>query len=143
MHDLNVIIEAEREIVNSTMKAYQNLELETAKKMKPLSAAITTLCEIMDARHIGRVTRGECDMSQGAAFNDLLNCIERIASHCVAIAGMVRRAYQENPDYHVHSLKAKELSEEEYRRIYDDFLRKYDVISNVERPLSVEGESAD
>ncbi len=39
--------------------------------------------------------------------------------------------------------QSKELSEEEYRRIYDDFLRKYDVISNVERPLSVEGESAD
>ena len=80
-------------------------------------------------------------MSQGAAYNDLLNCIERIASHCVAIAGMVRRAYQENPDYHVHSLKARELSEEEYQKYYDGFIEKYDVIMNADRPISMEAET--
>ena len=140
MRDLNVLIEAEREIVNSTMKAYQDSELEIAMHMKPLSAAISSLCEILKARHIGRVTRGECGMEQGAVYNELLNCFERIASHCVAIAGMVRRAYQENAEYHIHSLKARELSEEEYTRVYDNFIRKYDVISNAQRPLSVEGE---
>ena len=80
-------------------------------------------------------------MQQGAAAEELLNSFERIASHCVAISGMVRRAYQENPDYHVHSAKAKELSQEEYTRIYNEFLVKYDVVSNIDRPLSVEAES--
>ena len=108
--------------------------------MKPLSAAISSLCEILRARHIGRLSRGECDMKQGAVFTEILNCFERIGSHCVAISGMVRRAYQANPDYHVHSMKARELSEEEYKRYYDGFLEKYDVIKNVERPISIEEE---
>ena len=141
MKDLNVMIEAEREIVNSSIASYQENDLATAMKMKPLASAITSLCEIVKTRHIGRLTRGECSMQQGAAVEELLNSFERIASHCVAISGVVRREYQENPDYHVHSAKARELTEEEFNLIYQEFLTKYDVISNKERPLSVEAET--
>ena len=141
MRDLNVLIEAEREIVNSTIQAYQEYDLETSMKIKPLASAINSLCEIVKTRHIGRLSRGECSMQLGAAVEELLNSFERIASHCVAVSGMVRRAYQENPDYHVHSAKAKELSQEQYNRYYQEFLTKYDVVSNIERPLSVEAES--
>jgi len=141
MKDLNVMIEAEREIVNSSIASYQENDLATAMKMKPLASAITSLCEIVKTRHIGRLTRGECGMQQGAAVEELLNSFERIASHCVAISGVVRREYQENPDYHVHSAKARELTEEEFNLIYQEFLTKYDVISNKERPLSVEAET--
>jgi phosphate:Na+ symporter len=139
--DLNAVIEAERDIVNSTIRSYLGSDLETAMEIKPFSAAISSLCEILRARHIGRLRRGECTMGQGAAFNDLLNCIERISSHCVEISGQIRRSYQTNPDYHVHSLKAAELSEEEYQKLYDGFLTKYDMISNTDRPLSMEDEA--
>ena len=80
-------------------------------------------------------------MKHGAAFNELLNSIDRIASHCVAISGQVRRAYQSDPDYHVHTLKAKELSEEEYQRLFRGFLEQYDVIMNNDRPISMEDEA--
>ena len=141
MKDLNVMIEAEREIVNSTIQAFQEHDLDTAMKMKPLSAAITNLCEILRARHIGRMRRGECDMKQGTPFNDFLNSFERIASHCVAIAGMVRRSFSDNPDYHVHSAKAYELTTEQYQKYYDDFITKYDMIGAGDRPLSMEDET--
>ena len=141
MQELNIMIEAEREIVNSTMQAYQENDLETARKIKPFSAAVSTLCEILEARHIGRLTRGECSIRQGAEFNELLNCFERIASHCVTISGIVRRNYDGNPDYHVHSMSARELSTEEYNEYYEDFLKRYDVIMKVERPISIEDEA--
>ena len=141
MKDLNVIIEAEREMVNSTVRSYQESDLGTAMTMKPLAAAITYLCEILKNRHIGRLSRGECDMQQGAVFNELLNSFERIASHCVAITGAVRREFEENPDFHMHSVKARELTQQEYQKLYDDFLKKYDVVSGQDRPLSVEDEA--
>ena len=141
MRDLNVVMEAEREIVNCTISSYQEHDLDTAMKMKPLSSAISSLCEILKNRHIGRVSRGECDLQQGAVFDELLNSFERIASHCVAISGIVRREYQTNPDFHVHSAKAQELTEEQFQALYQDFLQKYDVISGQERPLSLEAES--
>ena len=141
--DLNVMIGAEREIINETVRAYCEYDLETAMQIKPFSAAISSLCEILRARHIGRLRRGECDMRQGALFTELLNCFERIGSHCVAISGLVRRSFQTNPDYHVHTLKARELSEEEYNRFYNEFLDKYDVIKNNDRPVSMEEETAE
>ncbi|MBQ1310930.1 MAG: Na/Pi cotransporter family protein [Blautia sp.] len=141
MNDLNVMIEAEREIVNSTINAYQEHDLQTALQMKPLSSAIQSLCEILKARHIGRLGRGECGLEQGAIFNELLNSFERIASHCVAVSGAVRREYQQNPDIHVHSVSARELTDEQYKSLYNSFLSKYDVLSAKEHPISVEDET--
>ncbi len=141
MHDLNVLIEAERDIVNRTVLSYQESNPEAALAIKPFRAAIASLCEILRARHIGRLRRGECTMEQGTAYNDLLASIDRIASHCVAITGQVRRAHQSDPDYHVHSLKARELTEEEYQSLYTGFLDQYDVIRNIERPVSLEDEA--
>jgi len=139
--DLNVVIEAERDLVNSTVMSYQEHDLQTAMRMKPWSAALSYLCEILKARHIGRLSRGECSLVQGTAYTELLTSFERIASHCVAVSGVVRREYQTHPDFHVHSAKAQELSEQQYQQIYDEFLAKYDVLSSQERPLSVEDEA--
>ena len=139
--DLNVVIGAERDLVNSTVKSYQEHDLQTAMRIKPWSAALSYLCEILKARHIGRLSRGECNLTQGTVYTELLNSFERIASHCVAVSGVVRREYQAHPDFHVHSAKARELSEQQYQQLYDEFMAKYDVLSTEERPISVEAEA--
>ena len=141
LRDLNIMVEAEREIVNNTIKAYREHDLEMSLQIKPLSAAITNLCEILNNRQIGRLSRGECDQQQAAVFNDLISAFERIGSHCVAIAGIIRRELQHNPEYHLHSQKASELTAEQYQAAYEGFLSKYDVISSVERPISMEAET--
>ena len=138
---LNIAIEATRDLVNSTVKSYQEHDLQTAIRIKPCSAGISYLCDTLKAQHIGRLSRGECSLAQGAVYTELLNSFERIASHCVAVSGVVRREYEAHPDFHVHSAKAFELSEQEYQKIYDEFLAEYDVQSSEERPLSVEDET--
>ena len=120
--------------------SFQEHDLQTAVQIKPLSAGISYLCEILKARHIGRLSRGECALAQGTVFTELLNSFERIASHCVAVSGAVRREFQSHPDYHVHTPKAYELNEEQYAKIYDEFLAKYDVLDSKDRPISVEEE---
>ena len=140
--EMNVMIEAERAIVKKALLSYRENNLEEAIQVKPFAAAISSLCEILSARHIYRLSMGECDLIQGKSFTELLNFFERIASHCVVICGIVRRAYQENPDYHVHSMKARELTEEEYNRYYEGFLAEYDISRNMDRQVSVEEETA-
>ena len=81
-------------------------------------------------------------MLQGAVFTELLNAFERIAAHCVAISGMVRRSFQDNPDYHVHSLQARELTDEEYQKLYDGFIDRYDVIRNAMQMAGMGNEAA-
>ena len=141
--DLNVVIEAMREEVNSTIRSYQQHDLETAKKIKPYSAALNFLCEILQARHLGRLSRGECDKNEAALFNDLMSTFEHITTHCIAISGVVRREYQSQIDFHMQSAVRDELTEEEYQKIYNDFLSRYDVVSGAERPISVEAETVE
>ena len=141
--DMNVVIEAEREIVDNTMRSYQTHDLGIAMQIKPLASAISSLCESLKTRHISRVSRGECDMKQGAVFEEFLNSFERIASHCVAVSGVVRREYQENPEYHVHSVRARELSDAEYQKLYDEFLTKYDINKSEEIVVTMEEEQED
>ncbi len=38
-------------------------------------------------------------------------------------------------------MKARELTEEEYQRLYNGFQEKYDVIKNIDHPLSIEDEA--
>jgi hypothetical protein len=61
----------------------------------------------------------------------------------VSISGQVRREFQQNPDFHVHSAKAYELTEEEYQKIYDEFLARYDVVCGEQHPLSMEAEAVE
>ena len=141
--DLNVVIEAMREEVNSTIRSYRQHDLETAKKIKPYSAALNFLCEILQARHLGRLSRGECDKTEAALFNDLMSTFEHITTHCIAISGVVRREYQSQIDFHMRSAVRDELTEEEYQELYDGFLSRYDVVSGAERPISVEAETVE
>ena len=143
LSDLNIVIEAERELVNSALHSYLNTDLSIAMKIKPFSAGITYLCEILKARQIGRLSRGECGMAQETYFTEILNSFERIGAHCVSISGQVRREFQQNPDFHVHSAKAYELTEEEYQKIYDEFLARYDVVCGEQHPLSMEAEAVE
>lgn len=141
MHDLNIAIEATREIVNQSIRCFQDHDLHVAMQIKPLAAVVSNLCESLKSGHVIRLSRGECDLKQGEVFNELVNSFERIASHCVALSGVIRREHQDHPDLHVHSAKAQELSEEEYNAIYNHFLEKYDVNSTEERPISLEAET--
>lgn len=126
--DLRITIAAVQEIVDSTMASWQEHDLSLAMSIKPLASALSSLGEILKSRHFGRLSRGECDLTTGAAFNELLNSFERIAAHCVALSGAVRREFQAGADIHVHSVKAQELSDEEYQKLYNSFIQKYDVI---------------
>ena len=97
----------------------------------------------MQARHLGRLSRGECDKNEAALFNDLMSTFEHITTHCIAISGVVRREYQSQIDFHMRSAVRDELTEEEYQKIYNDFLSRYDVVSGAERPISVEAETVE
>ncbi len=141
MRDLSIAIAAIREIVNSTIRSFQDSDLHVASQVKPLSAVVSDLCEKLKSGHIVRLGRGECDLKQGEVFNELVNSFERIASHCVALSGAVRREYQDHPDYHVHSADAEELSPEQYSAIYQHFTEKYDMNSTKEIQAGSEAEA--
>ena len=70
--ELSVLEAAVREIVDLTVDAFCEDDLEMAAKIEPLRELIGILCNDLKNRHVTRLREGKCEFRQGFAFNDLL-----------------------------------------------------------------------
>ena len=66
------------------MKRYLDDDLEMAKRVSPLGIVIRGLCDEMKLRHVERMSQGQCGLEEGTVFNDVLNSLNRIATHCAS-----------------------------------------------------------
>ncbi len=87
--EFSVAVDAVRQILRLTEKAYLTRDLETAKKVEPLEEVIDSLIETLRSRHIRRMTRNECDIYAGLQFENMLTNMERISDQCSDIAVFV------------------------------------------------------
>lgn len=84
MDELNLVMEAVRESMNMTYHAYLEDDLALARRVSPLGIVIRGLCDEMKLRHVERLSQGNCGLEEGTVFNDLLNSLNRIATHCAS-----------------------------------------------------------
>ncbi len=125
--DLNVLLNALQEIVNLTVSAFCEDDLETAVKVEPLRELIGILCDELKLRHISRLRVGSCKMTQGFVFNDLLNNLERIAAHCSNIAVAMIELEAEEFDTHEYLRSVKGLKNAGYSRQFEYYEKKYEI----------------
>lgn len=141
--ELNVIMEAVRETANLTAQAVQEHDQEKAARVKPLALIVSRLCEELKFRHVTRLSHGDCDLEQGTVFNDLLNSFDRITAHCSSVAIALTKSEERSTDIHIHSTPVFEARSGEYKRIFTEYLEKYDIGDLTGRPLSMEPESVE
>lgn len=141
--ELNVVMDAVRETANLTAQAIQEHDLEKAARVKPLALIVSRLCEELKFRHVTRLSHGDCDLEQGTVFNDLLNSFDRITAHCSSVAIAQTKSEEQSTDIHIHSTPVFEARSGEYKRIFTEYLKKYDIGDITGRPLSMEPESVE
>jgi len=122
--ELKVLFAAAREILDTTMAAYQQQDIMLASRVEPLEQVIDGLRETMRTRHIVRLQRGECSIDAGFVWSDLLTALERTADHCSNIAACVIDMQQGELNLH-ESLRATRAGDPEFARQYNDYARKY------------------
>jgi len=122
--ELKVLFAAAREILDTTMAAYQQQDIMLASRVEPLEQVIDGLRETMRTRHIVRLQRGECSIDAGFVWSDLLTALERTADHCSNIAACVIDMQQGELNLH-ESLRATRAGDPEFARQYGDYARKY------------------
>ena len=66
--ELNVVMEAVREEINLTCKAFLENDKEMAQRVAPLGMVITTLCDELKMRHVERMSSGGCGLEEGTVF---------------------------------------------------------------------------
>ena len=126
-YELEALVSAAQEAVDLTVEAFQNDDLDKAKRVEPLRELITVLCEELKMRHVHRLQHGKCDLKQGIAFNDLLQNLERIGAHCSNIAVAMIELEESEFKTHGYMQKLRERKNEEYISYFVEYEEKYDI----------------
>ncbi len=124
MDELRSLTGAVGEILDLSMKAFVNSDLEAAAKVEPLEQVVDDLKESMRTRHMIRLQRGECSIDAGFVWSDLLTDLERVADHCSNIAGCVLDAARNNVGLH-EALREFRIDNKDFIAQYDKFADRY------------------
>ena len=87
--ELNLICGAINEIIDITIRAFENDDNEAAKAIEPLEETIDDMVVILKDRHTKRLKTGACSIGSGLVFMDALNHLERTSDHCSSIGIMM------------------------------------------------------
>lgn len=148
--ELNVVMEAVREVTNITCRAFLNDDDEMGKRVAPLGVVISNMCDDLKLHHVDRLSQGKCTLEEGAKFNDILNSFNRIAAHCASAMVALMKSEQADPDMHIHNSRVYANDTPEYNRYFDEYQsyfgeyrKKFDIHSNEEHALSMEPEDVE
>ena len=87
--ELEILCGAVNEILDITVAAFANDDLETAKKIEPLEEIIDDMVMILRDRHTKRLKMGVCSIGSGLVFMESLTYLERASDQCSSIAVMM------------------------------------------------------
>ena len=97
------------EILDLSFSAFIEEDDRKARMVEPLEEHIDVLCDTMKLRHVDRLQKGQCSLSQGFVFNDLLTNFERVADHCSNLAVAMIELESDAFDTHDYIINLKEL----------------------------------
>ena len=125
--EIRILQSAVQEVVDLTVDAFCEDNLEMAAKVEPLRELIGMLCNELKNRHITRLREGKCEFQQGFAFNDLLTNLERIAAHCSNVAVAMIETNSSEFDTHEYVKSVRHMRDEAYQECFNAYAEKYNI----------------
>ncbi len=126
-HEIDTITAAVCEILDITMSALKNDDIETAKHIEPLEQIIDRLKHKLKNRHFARLQAGKCTIELGFVFSDLLANYERVADHCSNIGVCIIQIANDSFDTHEYLHNVKHNGDNEFFSQYDFYKEKYSI----------------
>jgi len=74
-----------------------------------------------------RLQKGKCTMELGVMLEDLMTDLERISDHCSNIAVTIIEIADDTYDTHEYLDTLKEAQTPEFKRLYEEYDRKYHI----------------
>ncbi len=125
--ELKVLSAALNEILDLSFGAFIEGDLERARMVEPLEEQIDVLCDEMKLRHVDRLQKGVCSLSQGFVFNDILTNFERVADHCSNLAVAMIELESDAFETHDYIINLKELHSQQFNELVEQFAEKYKI----------------
>ena len=125
--ELQVLTAALTEILDLSFSAFTEGDDRKARTVEPLEEHIDVLCDEMKLRHVERLQKGICSLSQGFVFNDILTNFERVADHCSNIAVAMIELESDAYDTHDYVINLRELHSQQFDQLYEQYAKKYQI----------------
>ena len=124
--ELLIVTDACRDILNTTVQAYNANSIILARKVKPLEEVIDELIEELRNHHVYRMTHNLCDAFKGIEFQNVLNYLERISDQCSDLAVYLLGRYDPAINGREHQY-INDLHNSEDAEYLADFNTNYDI----------------
>lgn len=123
--ELQVFFNAIEDILDMTVKAFENQDIDLARRIEPLEEVVDTLRTEMKSRHIERLQEKVCTIEQGFVFTDLLTDLERVSDHCSNIAVNLIQISDNSFDNHEYLNSLKSDDKYDFTKQYKEYALKY------------------
>ena len=122
--ELAVLMDAIREIMDITDRAYAENDAVLAAQVEPLEQVIDDLIARIRSHHVRRLRHGECSIEMGFVLSDALTNFERVSDHCSNVAVAIIET--EHNAYDIHSyLHGVKHGNEDFKQSYEAYSAKY------------------
>lgn len=127
--ELSVMTEAVREITQLVLKTFLENDVDAAFDIEPLEEIVDGLKEMLRARHIKRLQKGECTVEAGFIWTDLITNLERISDHCSNIAGCIIETSHNNFNMH-EGVRIIKTESKHFKEKFEEYSNKYKLPTN-------------
>lgn len=124
-YGIEVMSDAVSEIVEKSLKAFTDDNVELAKTIEPLEQVINNLNSKLRGMHAKRMQSGECSIENGILFFDIINSFERIADHCSNLAVCTIELSQKSYQPHSYLKIIKNVDNKTFSEVFQKYLEKY------------------
>lgn len=127
MHEIQTALKATDNIIDMTLSAFKEDDLQAISRIEPLAQTISEITELIKDHHVIRLQMGECGIPGGFALVDILTSLDRIGSHCknigLHIAKKIRGTHMDEMHGHIYITGYK--TSEEYKALYVYYTSMY------------------
>ena len=123
--ELHTLVEALREILDITTRAFSTDDLALAAQVEPLEQVIDCLIADIKTNHILRLQKGNCTIELGFVLSDILTNCERVSDHCSNIAVAQIETEQNVYDAHKYLNHLKTSGDRGYQEAFEAYRARY------------------
>ena len=127
MHEIRTALKATDNIIDMTLSAFKEDDLQAISRIEPLAQTISEITELIKDHHVIRLQMGECGIPGGFALVDIHTSLDRIGSHCknigLHIAKKIRGTHMDEMHGHIYITGYK--TSEEYKALYVYYTSMY------------------
>ena len=121
----SVYEKAIQEIVEMTVKVFEDEDTELAVHVEPLEEVIDTLNDEVKKKHVKRLRKGKCTIELGFVLSDITTNYERVADHCSNIAVSLIQIKEDGYETHEYLDNIKENDAIRFHMEYKEYRKKY------------------